>query len=119
MRRVGWPNFAAAARLAPRLGVEVGANETVPPHRFYDWLLLSGADREPRRFVVEAVLAKCLTTASPRDVYGSLYLSTRPDTEGEDLRLHTSLHFAASHAVRAGQSPHKVGRPPQYEPYTS
>ena len=53
---VGSANFAAAARLAPRLRVELGANETVPPQRFYDWLLLSGADREPRRFMVESRL---------------------------------------------------------------
>ena len=47
--------------------------------------------------------------ASP---HGSWYLSTRPDTEGEDLRLHTSLRFSAA-SKRARQSPHKVGRLPR------
>ena len=48
---VGSANFAAAARLAPRLGVELGANETVSHVASDNLLLRSGADREPRRFV--------------------------------------------------------------------
>jgi hypothetical protein len=43
MRGVGRANFAVAARLGARLGVEVNANETMSPQRFYEDYCYSGA----------------------------------------------------------------------------